>query len=232
MQPTVEGLSPEQEALLVELLAKFGSARIARVVVRPFIPLRDDGPVPPGDYGDEVFVSAEPDDLRGRWEAELFGVALARRSNEGGARKLAWLALTHGGRRVPSLHPAADPLTPDALARFRNDVASAAGNCRLAEFDVLRPDGHAVALAVEVDEPHRFLRFHGLGFLELVAPWRRRCDGFYGEIRDDASTPALTFGSTRTGGFSSTRPDVACCADLARHRPTGSPGPPACPIYG
>jgi hypothetical protein len=233
VQPTVEGLSPEQQVLLAELLAGFGSSRIAQVVVRPFTPLRDDGPAPPGDYGDEVFVSAEPDDLRGRWEAELFGVAFARRSNEGGSRKLAWLALTDGGRRLPSLHPAAKPLAPDAIAGIKNEVASAPGDCRLAEFEVLRPDGHAVALAVDVDDPHRFLRFHGLGFLELVAPWRRRCDGFYGEIRDGAAEPALTVGSTRTGGFSSTRPDVACCApDLARHRPTGSEWPPPCPIYG
>jgi hypothetical protein len=233
VQPTIEGASSEQRRLLEEILASMESTRIPRIVIRPFVETSEEGDVPlPGDHGDEIFVDTGRGFDRGHWEAELLAVAFARRSKASRLRKVACFAFSDGAKTLEWAPPAVEPLTAEALARFESDAVRAAGDSRLESFDVLRPQGHAVALAIQVDEPHAFLRLRSREFLESVAAWRERCDGIYGEIRDEQPRAALTFGWFRHGGFSSIRPDVECCAPfLGMSHPIDWQGPPPCPLF-
>lgn len=230
----LEGASPDQLEVLREILAGLGSIRITRVVVRPHDPVfEEDVAPPPRPYGDEIVVATAPEDRRGDWEAELLALAFARRSNAEGLTKVAWFAFSRGGRTLEYAQPAAPPLSPKAIDRLRADLAAAADDATLERFDVLRPQGHAFAIVVRVDEPHAFLRSHSRQFLNSLAEWRERCDGIYAEIRDGEPKAALTVGWHRGGGFSSTRRDVECCAPfLGLGHPFGWQGTPPCPVFG
>jgi hypothetical protein len=219
VQPTINGASPEQRILLAEILAGLASTRITEVALQA------------GDHGREIFVTV--DDIRGRWEAELLATAFARRSKAAGLPKVSVFASLDGSQTLEWAPPPVDLLADEAVARFRAEVVDAAGDAPVETFDVLRPQGHAVALGIHAGEPHAFLRFRSRDFLQTVAEWREQCDGIYGEIRDDQSGPALAFGWFRGGGFSSTRGDVECCAPfLGMSHAIDWQRPPPCPVFG
>jgi hypothetical protein len=234
MQPTIEGASPAQREILLEILSGLGANRVTRVTVGPFEPMVEGDENPgPGPYGDEIVVTTEPSDLQGEWEAELLAQAFARGAKAAGLSKIAWLSYERGGHTIEHVRPAVVPLSSDEISRFRGAIEAAAGQAAVERFDVLRPQGHAFVIAVRTEEPHRFLRFQSMTFLTAVGEWRERCDGIYGEIRDPEPTPVLRFGWYRGGGFSSTRRDVECCAPfLGLSHPIDWQGPPACPIFG
>lgn len=196
--PLVEGASPKQLEILRDILAGLGSTRITGVVVRPHKPdFEEHITPPPGPYGVEIVVATSaPEDLRGAREAQLLALAFARRSKSAGLTKVAWFAFGGGGSTLEQARPAAAPLKRNEIDRLRRDVAAAAGDATLVRFDVLRPEGHAFAIRVRVDEPHALLRSYARPFLTFLAGWREFCDGIYADIRDTAPNPAWRWAGT------------------------------------
>jgi hypothetical protein len=232
MQPTIEGASPEQRQILLEILAGLGSSEITDVGIRPHYRRRDDNIIEPEPYGDEIFVDAEAGFRRARWEATLLAFAFARRSRAAGLPEVSWFAHAQGGHTLAVAQGSVPPLSTDDIDRFRATVTAAAGDARLEQLDVRQPEGHAFAAVFHVDEPHAYLRFRSLAFLQALGAWRERCDGIYTELRDGEPEPAFLVGWHRSGGFGGGRPDVACCAPfLGRSRPVGWVVPP-CPVFG
>jgi hypothetical protein len=233
--PVVVGASPKQLEILRDILRRLGPTRVTGVVVRPHDPeFEEHVTPPPGPHGVEIAVTTSAaEDLRGAWEAELLGFAFARRSMSAGLAKVAWLDLGDTGSTLEHAPPPAAPLDGNAIKRFRTAVAAAAGDATLDGFDLLRPEGHAFAIRVRVDEPHAFLRSHSQPFLTALAEWRERCDGIYAEVHDAAPNPVLAVGMHRSGGMSSTRADVRCCAPfLGLSQPIEWQPPPPCPVFG
>jgi hypothetical protein len=232
--PRIEGASTPQLEILREIFAGLASTRITSVRVLPYEPNFEGDPVgEAGPFGDELLVTAELQDLRADWEAQIVGFAFARRASEARLGKVAWLAFGNGGTTLEYAGPTAPPMSTESINHFRDEVAAAAGDARLDEFEVLRPQGHAFAILLGVDEPYAFLRSHSRGFLAAVAAWRDRCDGIYAEVRDRAPDPALAVGWYRSGGLSSVRHDVECCApSLGLSQPIDWQGPPPCPVFG
>jgi len=133
---------------------------------------------PPGPYGDELVFELDPGDARGAWEATLVAHAFARRSLAEDSTKVARFSYPGAGSSLDFVLPGAtEPLTHGGVDCFRADVAEAIGDASVEELDVLRPQGHAFAIVLRVDEPHSFLRFRVTPFLERIARWRRSCDG-------------------------------------------------------
>jgi hypothetical protein len=235
--PRLEGASPEQRAIIDEILAGLQPTAIEAVEVRPFAPAYERDPDPPtGPHGEEIAIRSTPADFRGYWEAALLGRAFARRSRQAGLPHVAWLSYAEGGETLEPFagRPASEPLGDRELDDVRDALAIAARPGSLDSFEVLEPEGHALAIRVVVGEPHAYLRFSAMELLRCVSEWRTRCDGIYGEIRDaEATTAALAIGWWRHGGMSTTRGDVVCCApDLSLSSALGSSGPPPCPIFG
>jgi len=236
MQPTIEGASPEQRQILLEILAGLGPTRITGVNVRPHEPRYEDDLVPrlPEPHGDAVVLDFAREDRRADWEATLLAFAFARRSSAAGLPKVAWCKCPGHEFTLELPKPSIEPLSGEAIDSFRAALADAAGDARIELLDVLQPDGHAFALVFRVDEPHAWLRFQSKAFLWTAEQWRERSDGIYIEICDVQPAPVLRVGWHRKGGFSGSRRDVECCAPSRGFgRPEGAPPPPlVCPIFG
>jgi hypothetical protein len=235
--PRVDGASPPQAAILGEILAGLKPTAIEAVEVRPFAPSYEGDPDPAtGPHGEEIAVRSTPGEFRGYWEAALLGRTFARRSRQAGLPHVAWLSYAEGGETLEPFagRPATDPLRERDLDGFRSAVSIAAGPGTVDSFEVLKPQGHAVAIRVVVGEPHAYLRFSAMDLLRCLSAWRPRCDGIYAEIREAQPTSAaLAIGWWQHGGMSTTRDDVACCApNLSLSSALGWTGPPACPIFG
>jgi hypothetical protein len=232
VQPTIDGALPEQRRLLEEILVGLGSTRIQGIFLYPYRPRFEDmHEPPPGDYGDVLGIEVDADDRRAFWEGTLAAYAFARRSAAEGMRKVAWFSLPGQGHGLENPGETVEPLSTGELEDFRAAVVAAAVEARLEQVDVLQPQAHALALAVSVDEPHAFLRFHVRDFLRALGGWRARCDGIYAEVRDSAPEHVLLVGWHRRGGFSSSRRDVACCAPMLGLGYPGMPPPPRCPVF-
>jgi len=232
--PVIDGATPEQRRLLEEILDGLGSARIESVYLYPHVPKFEDmHEPPPGDYGDAAAIEIDVEDGRALWEAHLLANAFATRSKAAGLREIAWFALPNQqGTLVNAGKPIA-ALTADEVAEFQATVVDAAGDASVEQLDVLRPQGHAFAFAVRVEEPHAFLRFRGWDVLRAVERWTPACDGVYAEIRDSEAEPALILGRHRRGGFQRSRNDVSCCIPGLRRGLPGTPYvPPPCPVFG
>jgi hypothetical protein len=146
--------------------------------------------------------------------------------------EVSWFAHSQGGFTLSGAQGSVQPLTADEIERFRARVTAAASDARLEHLDVRQPEGHAFAAVFHVDEPHAYLRFRSVAFLQALGAWRERCDGIYMELRDAEPEPALVVGWRRAGGFGGRRSDVACCAPfMGMSRPEGW-APPPCPIFG
>jgi hypothetical protein len=233
--PTIEGASPEQRQLLHEILSGLGGPAPSRIVVRPHEPRYEDDTVPrlPEPHGDAVVLDFAPEGRRADWEATLLAFAFARRSSAAGLPKVAWCEWPDRGFMLELAKPSIEPLSGEAIDCFRAAVVAAAGDARLERLDVLRPDGHAFALVLRVDEPHAWLRFRSRAFLWAAEQWRGRSDGIYIEMCDTEPAPVLRVGWHRMGGFSGSRRDVECCAPiLGFGRPIGAPPRPPCPVFG
>src|SRR5262249_53336331 len=151
---SVEGASPKQREILHEILAGMGSTRIERLVVARYDPQYADEDEEvvrhPGPHGDQVSADFPPGDPRAIWEATLVAHAFARRSARTGPR-VVWFELPDGsGMSLVDRHDAAAPLSADEIESFRAGAAAAAGDATIEVLDVLRPQGHAFAVAVRV----------------------------------------------------------------------------------
>jgi hypothetical protein len=234
VKPTIAGATAEQNALLEEIFAGFGAGRIAHVSLRPFEERHEDFNEPlPGDHGDELVIECEPEDQRAHWEAQLLAQSFARRSKAGGLRKVTWCTYSQGGNRLENIPPSSGPLAASELERLRDDAGALVGEAGLESFQVLRPEGHAVALALRVEEPHAFLRFRGWDMLASVERWMQECDGVFVEIRDAEPEPVMVIGRHRKGGFRRSRNELNCCLPgLRRSLPGQRPTSLLCPVFG
>jgi hypothetical protein len=233
MQPTIEGASPEQRQILLEILAGLASSEISGIFVSPHTPVyEDDVAPPPRPFGDRVAVDFPSKSLRPRWEATLLAEAFVARSRRVGLTKIAWLGLPREERSLEWVGEPCEPLDAEALENLQQSIAAASGNT-LERVHVLRPDAHALAVTLRIAEPHAFLRDRLHDFTMLAEhEWIPLLAGLYLEVRDAELDPAYVLARHGSGGMSSSRGNLECCAPRGFGRPEGAPPPPACPIFG
>ena len=235
----IAGASPQQRALLEEILGGLPGTRIRRLRVEPeydLEPERDENDNPLGDWdpttplGDSLrLVEPEHPDLRTQWELEMVGAAFHRGSAESGLTRVVAVRSRNGG---PYFWDGDGSAERSVLTREEEDArvqsAAATTGALLDRLEFLEPGGLAVAVTLAVPEPHGFLR-HGLAaFNHLSGQHNGARDGSYLEVVDGTSEPVYQLGCRGSGCMSSSRADVACCAPGGLGRALEDPGPPPC----
>lgn len=235
MPVTVEGGTPAQQRLLREILAGLGDTEIELVRLEDWV---DDfeGEVPTPEEIEASrgtcvrLVKPDPAGYRPDWEIGLVARAFDYRSAEEGLPPVVWLqvgsqhgSVVSGWRR--------EPLDERSLEQLSADIVRAAGeaDARVGYLEILRPDAHAWAVCLRVEEPHAFCRQGFRRFHEAVEHWSQLCAGRYLEVRDDGEHSVLM----TANGRSSLRRDLACCDPLfIIGRGIDSPPRPRCPVFG
>lgn len=240
MPATVEGGTPAQQRVLREILDGLGNTAIELVRLEDWVDDFEEHPslglVPTPEEieasrGTSVrLVEPDPAGPRADWEIGLAARAFDYRSVDEGLPPVVWLQVgtQHGsivgGWKLP-------PLDERSLEQLSADVSRAAreAGAELEYLHILRPDAHAWAVCLRVDEPHGFCRRGFRPFCEAVHHWSALCAGRYLEVRDDGEQPVLM----TANGRSSVRPDLACCDPLGIYRRALlSPPRPRCPVFG
>ena len=239
----IEGATPEQRALLEELLAGMPSTRLETFRIELWDPMDWDELASLGiARGDPRY--AEPTGValkvtrpvevgvRGEWENELLAIAFRDRSENAGLPRVLAGGHRHARGSLESRESKAPLRAEDLLAvegRFREAVDAA--DARMASFEILKVAGHALAATIEVDEPHSFVRYRFRPLLEALAPVVEPFTGYYLEVRDRDSEPVYVRACLASGCTSGARGDLACCDPFYRTTVTGPPRP-LCPILG
>ena len=242
MTPAIEGATPEQAELLVEIVAGLGETRIEALRVEPWDPVDWDELASVGiERGDPrhamptgvaiVAAWADPADFRTEWEAVLLGGAFRDRSAERGLPLVLWVAGPDGGHALSP--PVARP-TPGERERKALEesfqVAAATTGALLDRLEILEPLGLAPAATIAVPEPHAFLR-HGLrAFLRLSGHFDDTWDGSLVHVVDGEDEPASRTAHSRGWGMGSAREDLACCDPFVRRGALFAPPRPACTV--
>ena len=239
----IEGASPQQRAILEQILGGLPSTKVRALRVAPEFDLEPEpdehGTPPPGwdptrPLGDALrLVDPVSPDLRTGWELELIGAAFHRASADAGLTPIVGAFSQQGGPYFwegDSAPPAARPDRAAEEARIRAAAEEAGAVVERIEF--LEPDGIAVAVTLRVPEAHQFLRKSLSSFTEASGHNDQARAGSYLEVRDGATEPVYQLGCSGSGCMSSSRRDVACCAPGGLSRPILDPGPPPCPAFG
>jgi hypothetical protein len=234
---SIEGASPEQRDLLLEILAGLRSAAIARIELRPHEPEPpEEGLDPPAHprRGEDIVVDVEPYSIRASWEVDLLATTYRRRAREVKLGRVVWGELRWSGRTYSGTslegREARRPLKPQETEALQAAISTAAAD-ELERMQVLKPDAHAVAVTLRVAEPHAFMRLRLQDFLRAAHDWNQRLAGFYLEVRDDQPGAVYMQGWVGSGGIASTRPDLECCAPPTLGMAIDAPPPPRCPVF-
>jgi hypothetical protein len=155
--PAVEGASPEQAELLLEIVARLGPTRIEGLRVEPWDPIDWEELASLGiERGDPRFarpigvavVVTEPDpvDFRTEWEAVLLANAFRDRSAKIGLTPVLWVAVPHGGHALepPAARPAPGARDRQKLEESVRSAAFATG-AYPERLEILEPLGLAPA---------------------------------------------------------------------------------------
>jgi len=239
----IEGATPEQRALLEELLAEMPNTRLEALRLEPWDPIDWDEMASLGiDRGDPRFaqptgvalIATRPAevDVRGEWEVELLGLAFRDRAANAGLPPV--LCAGHrNGRFALQWTGSQTPIPVDDLpgveAAFRRAVHAA--DARVASLEIFRVGGHALAATIEVDEPHSFLRYCARPFFGALAPVFEPLAGDYVEVRDREPDRVYVRACYGNGCSRGGREDLACCDPSYRQMALGPPRP-LCPILG
>jgi hypothetical protein len=235
--PTIDGASPEQQAILESILAGIPAPRIRALRVSPEYdhePEPDEHGNPPADWdpdtplGDGLrLVDPEWPDNRTEWELSLVGEAFHHASAEVGLTPIVVVSSQQGGTYLwgDELVLAPSPIDP-ATEEVRIQRAADAVGATVESVEFLHPSGTAIAVTVRVQEPHSFLRQELRVFLEASGHHDPGRLSSHLTVRDDQSDPAYELAP----GRSSTRRDVLCCAPGGLSQPIDWQ-PPICPVY-
>jgi hypothetical protein len=222
----IVGATPEQKEILLDALSGVGDRRIETITVQKAEPGW-------GEADGGIGVVFEPrveaaDDMRFDWEADLVGEALDERSRELGLPHVAYVSIP--GEDSALGHPGdGSRRTRETVNAFieRLDKAAARTGVKVAEVEVLKPLGYAVAITVEVHDPAIFFVRRAPGFFEQLG--ERRPADF--DLRFVDSKGEWVSENWHAGNGSSwgIRPDLEGCSPYGGSRPS-TYEPPPCPV--
>jgi hypothetical protein len=217
----IEGASPEQAALLREILGGIGRTDVEKITVLK----AEKDMAGPADAVQLIF-DVPLEDRVANWHIELIARAFRERSRELGLPSLAFYSGGHGGAALTD-----EPRTPDhelTLAEARKVAArirEAAGRhgAKVRRLELIRPRRFAFVLELQVHDPAEFLV---QGYNDVVQPLderdiRGRYDGRSIEVVDGKGEFVLG-----SGGWFSVRRDLESCAPVITGFDTS---PPPCP---
>ena len=224
----IVGGSAEQRELLREILAGMGETRIEAIRIgKP-----DKGWKPFGENDVALAVTtAGQHDFRAEWEAWIVAGVFRDRSREQNLPGVVVLEVSDDASRIDPGPNSPRPPRGDAdaiAAEIRRAAADARASVK--ELALLRPDGIAPAVTLEVPDPAAFLKNRLASFLDATDPWPARSEGRYVEVVDEDGRWAFRAGnSTRLSmGGSGARRGLEGCDPIVHSRPHGYE-PPPCP---
>jgi hypothetical protein len=220
----IVGATPEQEEILRNALSGVGDRRIETITAEEAEPGW-------GEADGGIGLTFEPraeaaDDMRFSWEAFLVGEALDERSRELSHPHVAYVSIP-GESSVPGRPGPASHRTKGAVDSFieRLDKAAARARVKVAEVEVLKPLGYAVAITVEVPDPASFFVRRAPDFFEQLGEGPADFDLRFVDSKGEWVSENWHAGS---GGSVGIRPDLESCGPYLVSRPVGYK-PPPCP---
>lgn len=234
----IVGASPKQRTVLRSILAGLGTSQIEAVEVRPA------GKEWPSADPQAVVVEPKLRDNsdRAQWEAELLAEAFAQRSRELGLPPVVAIMRPGGGGGAldngskPDTKPESrKPVTADSFTTALAPAARKSG-AELLSAQLLKPDQFALAVALQVSDPARFLRDRAQRFLAAIpSPSDSDYGGLLVLVSDKLDRFVWSYSLTQTrfiGTESShLRPDLLGCDPVPHSVPRGKTIPP-CPVTG
>lgn len=234
----IVGASPKQRAVLRSILAGLGVSQIEAVEVRPA------GKEWPSADPQAVVVEPKLRDNsdRAQWEAELLAEAFAQRSRELTLPRVVAIVTPGGGGGALNNGSQTDtkpetrkPVTAEALAAAVAPAARKSG-AELLSAQLLKPDQFALAVALQVSDPARFLRDRASLFLSAIpSPWDSDYGGLLVLVSDKHDQFVWSYSLTESKfiGTESSHPrlDLLGCDPIAHSGPRGRTIP-SCPAAG
>jgi hypothetical protein len=221
----IVGATPEQEEILRNALSGVGDRRIETITAAEAEPGW-------GEADGGIGLTFEPraeaaDDMRFSWEASLVGDALDERSRELSLPHVAYVSIP-GESSVPGRPGQASRRTKEAVDSFieRLDKAAARARVKVAEVEVLKPLGYAVAITVEVRDPASFLGRRAPDFFEQLGEGPADFDLRFVDPKGERISENWHAGS---GGAVWIRRDLDGCSPYLVSRPVLYK-PPPCPV--
>jgi hypothetical protein len=218
VEMSITGGSPQQEALLREILEGLGSPSFDRIEIGPAD--SDWAPFEAGAVGLTIHGSK---DLLGDWQGELLAGVFAQRSAEQGLPRVVYVAGGHSASRIegPGTEPGSpSPLSADEMHqiadRFRR--VARANRAKVLELKILRPDRYAFSATLATAEPARFLQHRLEKLLAILEPpGEKGYDGWHIRLVDQEGRfvwerASVSPGVLR-GGLAQTNPRFEACVD-------------------
>jgi hypothetical protein len=228
----IAGASPEQEALLREVLSRL-TGRIRALRVEPYeqdwtelasLGIERGDPSHAREGVSLVLPGKTEPDLRTGWELLLLARAFRTLSAERGLPQVRWVQMPDSGHTIE--WDSERKRTYERPQEERVVYAAAATGAIVDRLESLEPHESACAVALALAEPHAFFR-HGLGAFCRLADLH---DPYFLEVVDGESEPAWTRACAGACTTSS-RADVTCCAPFGCiSRAIYDPGLPPCPV--
>jgi hypothetical protein len=194
----VVGGSPEQRALLAEILAGMGAPRLERVVVRK--------PDPIWNYAKRGDVEIVVEDMkgsgvRGWWDAWVVALTFGERSEEMCLPQV--VAGTVRGEGSLFVGPDEPPPRPPCEDASEQDAAALAARhgAGLVKFERLTPSMPAYAVTVVATDPAGFLEAELARLSEGVWSLAGGCAGGYLEILDESGEFVWAGGTASSSGL-------------------------------
>jgi hypothetical protein len=165
--------------------------------------------------------------MRFSWEASLLGAALDERSRDLSVPHVAYVSISGGSSALGHPSPPS-PRTKGAVDSFieRLDKAAARARVKVAEVEVLKPLGYAVAITVEVPDPASFLARRAPDFSEQLGEWPADFDLRFVDSKGEWVSENWNAGTGSAWGI---RPDLEGCSPYCGSRPS-TYKPPPCPV--
>jgi hypothetical protein len=227
--PVVHG-SAAQRDLLRQILRAMGPTKIRSVSIKP----ASDNGVRLAMQPNRLDRSRVSTSVRLGWDAYVVAYSFLKRSRERGLPPVVGYSVagdSHTFRSpVPRILPQYDRqriLGPVQRAVARSRAAS------VAEFELLRPAGPAVAVAVVTNRPAFFIRRRLAPIIRALNRIVPRVDGFYVAVTDARRSILFAYSRVELRGTSSTtiwvRPDLLGCAEnLPVENEVAPDGAPPC----
>jgi hypothetical protein len=231
LEITITGGSPQQEALLREILEGLGSPSFDRIEIGPAD--SDWAPFEAGAIGLTIHGSK---DLRGHWQGELLAGVFAQRSSEQGLPQVVYFAGGLSASRIEGPDPqpgSPSPLSADEMDRIADRFRSLAraNGARVLELEILRPDRYAFSATLATAEPARFLQ-NRLEKLLAIFEFadEKGYDGWHVRLVDQEGRfvweqASVSAGALR-GGLARTNPRYEACVGASSAL---DDTPPPCP---
>jgi hypothetical protein len=230
VRTAIVGASRRQEAVLREILAGVGGTSLRRIIVK-----RAGKDFRPHAADAVGVVFRHRHDFEAYWHSWIVGQAFVDRSQRQALPSVVYVATKGEASRVaPSQTATAPPLSSNERVRLTESLTAAAerAGAELRSVEVLRPDGTAIAISVQVGDPARFLyqRYHILE--ERAARLVPRFpSGLMLSVRDAKGRVVRSGFNIGSLGASQVADKYEGCTSLGLSTPLEY-RPPPCPLEG